>query len=82
MAGWNTVAAAHAIADLYLDEPATALGLAAASGKDIDTVASIVGGMLGGLHGMDAFPKYLLDGLIGRELIDDAANALFHTVTR
>jgi ADP-ribosyl-[dinitrogen reductase] hydrolase len=81
MAGWNTVAAAHAIAFLYADDPATALGLAAASGKDTDTVASIVGGMLGALHGVDALPKHLLDGLVGRELIEDAANALYRTVT-
>ncbi|HEY5341689.1 MAG TPA: ADP-ribosylglycohydrolase family protein [Candidatus Aquilonibacter sp.] len=82
MAGWNTVAAAHAIAFLYADEPATALGLAAASGKDTDTIASIVGGMLGALHGVDALPKRLLDGLNGRELIERAATTLHRTVTR
>ena len=81
MAGWNTVAAAHAIALLNVNDPAAALGLAAASGKDTDTVASIVGGMLGALHGVDAFPKHLLDGLHDRDLVEDAANALYRTVT-
>jgi ADP-ribosylglycohydrolase len=82
MAGWNTVAAAHAIAFLHAGDPATALGLAAASGKDTDTIASIVGGMLGALHGVEALPKHLLDGLNGRELIEDAATILYRTVTQ
>lgn len=41
MAGWNTVNAAHAIAKLYADDIETAIGIAAASGKDTDTVASM-----------------------------------------
>jgi ADP-ribosylglycohydrolase len=80
MAGWNTVAAAHAIAYLYVDEPAEAIGLAAASGKDTDTVASIVGGMLGALHGVRALPEHLLDVLEGRDLIERAADALHRAV--
>ena len=77
MAGWNTVAAAHAIALLYVDEPTLALGLAAASGADTDTVASIVGGMLGALHGPNAFPKRWIEELQGRDLIERAAQSLF-----
>jgi ADP-ribosylglycohydrolase len=80
MAGWNTVAAAHAIAYFYVDEPAEAIGLAAASGKDTDTVASIVGGMLGALHGVRALPEHLLDALEGRDLIERAADALHRAV--
>lgn len=59
-----------------------ALGLAAASGKDTDTIASIVGGMLGALHGVDILPKHLLDGLSGRDLIEDAATTLHRAVTQ
>jgi ADP-ribosyl-[dinitrogen reductase] hydrolase len=80
MAGWNTVAAAHAIAYLHVDEPAMAIGLAAASGEDTDTVASIVGGMLGALHGVRCLPERWLDGLEGRDLIERAAAALYRAV--
>lgn len=81
VAGWNTVAAAHAIARAYASDPATAIGLAAASGKDTDTVASIVGGMLGALHGADALPNHLLETLSGRQFIEERAAALYGTVT-
>ena len=80
MAGWNTVAAAHAIAMMYADEPALAVGLAAASGADTDTVASIVGGMLGALHGIAAFPDRWIEKLQGRDLIERAAQTLFDRV--
>lgn len=80
MAGWNTVAAAHAIAKIYADEPTVAVGLAAASGADTDTVASIVGGMLGALHGPAAFPERWIEKLQGRDLIERAAQALFDRV--
>lgn len=80
MAGWNTVAAAYAIAKIYADEPTVAVGLAAASGADTDTVASIVGGMLGALHGPAAFPERWIEKLQGRDLIERAAQALFDRV--
>ena len=80
MAGWNTVAAAHAIAMIYADKPALAVGLAAASGADTDTVASIVGGMLGALHGIAAFLERWIEKLQGRDLIERAAQTLFDRV--
>jgi ADP-ribosyl-[dinitrogen reductase] hydrolase len=69
MAGWNTVSAAHAIAQLYADDPETAIGLAAASGRDTDTIASMVGAMLGAAHGVDALPERWLAGLQARETL-------------
>lgn len=63
MAGWNTVSAAHAIALLYADDIETAIGVAAASGRDTDTVASIVGAMLGAVHGYAALPQRWIAGL-------------------
>jgi ADP-ribosyl-[dinitrogen reductase] hydrolase len=52
---------------------------------DNDTIASIVGGALGALHGADAFPPRWIEGLLGRtraeddgrvfELIDAAVDA-------
>lgn len=80
MAGWNTVATAHAIAQLYADQPDVAIGMAAASGRDTDTVASIVGGMLGALYGAAMLPADWITGLQGRTLIEDAAEALYHAV--
>ena len=63
MAGWNTVSAAHAIASLYADDIEMAIGMAAASGKDTDTIASMVGAMLGAVHGYGALPQRWIDGL-------------------
>jgi len=80
MAGWNTVAAAHAIALLHVEEPEVAIGLAAASGRDTDTVASIVGGMLGAKHGAGMLPTRWLSGLCERDAIESAAEALYHAV--
>ena len=76
MAGWNTVAAAHAIAICFPDDPVTAIGVAAASGLDTDTVASITGAIVGARHGISAFPKKCLEGLVARPLIDDALQKL------
>jgi len=80
MAGWNTVAAAHAIAYTYRDEPAVGIGLAAASGRDTDTIASITGAMLGALHGARILPDRWIEGLEGRDLVERAAADLFRTV--
>ena len=80
MAGWNTVAAAHAIALLYQDDPEAGIGFAAASGKDTDTVASITGAMLGAVHGRRALPQGWMDGLHGRELIEPRIEALLESI--
>ena len=39
--------------------------------KDNDTIASIVGALVGALHGKDALPKKWIDGLTGRTRFDD-----------
>ena len=70
-AGWNTVSAAHAIAQLYADDIETAIGIAAASGKDTDTVASMVGAMLGAVHGIEALPQHWVAGLVDHGLLAD-----------
>jgi ADP-ribosylglycohydrolase len=80
MAGWNTVSAAHTIAYAYRDEPAVGIGLAAASGRDTDTVASITGAMLGALHGARILPDRWIEGLEGRDLVERAAADLFQIV--
>jgi ADP-ribosylglycohydrolase len=63
MAGWNTVAAAHAIAQLYEDDIERAIGFAAGSGRDTDTVASMVGAMLGAARSVSALPVRWVDRL-------------------
>jgi ADP-ribosylglycohydrolase len=62
MSGWKTVATAHAISLLYPD-PLEAIGRAAASGCDTDTVAAIAGAFAGARSGIGAFPASLIDGL-------------------
>jgi ADP-ribosyl-[dinitrogen reductase] hydrolase len=80
MAGWNTVATAHAIAQLYADDIETGIGVAAGSGRDTDTVASIVGAMLGAVHGRGALPTRWIDGLQHRTVIETAADDLCRNV--
>jgi len=63
MSGWATVATAHAISLLYKDEPEFAIGAAAASGGDTDTVASIVGSIVGARHGAAGMTSRWIDGL-------------------
>ncbi len=46
------------------------------AGGDTDTNASIVGGMLGAVHGAGFFPKHLVEGLAHRERILDTADRL------
>ncbi len=70
ISGWETVAAAHAIATCFAGDPVTAIGAAAASGGDTDTVATITGAIVGAHHGLAAFPQSWLDGLTGRPLIE------------
>jgi ADP-ribosylglycohydrolase len=63
MSGWVTVATAHAITLLYDDEPHLAIGAAAASGGDTDTVASIVGAIVGARHGSAALTSRWIESL-------------------
>lgn len=80
MAGWNTVAAAHAIAQLYADDIETGIGIAAGSGRDTDTVAAIVGAMLGAVHGRQRLPQRWIEGLKYRGLLEGSAEALYSRV--
>ncbi len=63
MSGWETVAAAHAIALLYDGDPERAIAAAAASGGDTDTVACITGAIAGARSGRSALPERWLAGL-------------------
>jgi ADP-ribosylglycohydrolase len=72
MAAWNSVAAAHAIAQCFPDDPVTAIGVAAASGGDTDTIASITGAIVGARSGIAAFPNPWLTGLSARAAVDEA----------
>ena len=75
MSGWETVSAAHAISLLY-DDPIEAIGRAAASGGDTDTVAAIVGAIVGARCGKSAFPVALTAGLRDGGTIAEAVDAL------
>ena len=75
MSGWATVAGAHAIASTFAGEPERAIAAAAASGGDTDTVASIVGAIVGARYGLAALPLRGVDTLHGRDLIDSAISA-------
>jgi ADP-ribosylglycohydrolase len=77
MSGWVTVATAQAIAEMYVDDIETGIGMAAGSGKDTDTVASITGAMLGALHGAHALPARWIDGLQCRDVVEAAVESLF-----
>jgi ADP-ribosyl-[dinitrogen reductase] hydrolase len=48
--------------------------------KDNDTIAAIVGAVLGALHGTDAIPKRWLDGLEGR-MSDDDDGRIFELIS-
>ncbi len=76
MSGWETVCAAHAIAMCFEDDAATAIGVAAASGGDTDTIASITGAIVGARHGRSALPTRLVEDLTARPLIDDVIERL------
>jgi ADP-ribosylglycohydrolase len=56
LATQESVPAAFAVASLCPDHPWRAMRLAAAVGGDTDTIAAMVGAMLGATHGLDAFP--------------------------
>jgi ADP-ribosylglycohydrolase len=78
MSGWATVAAAHAIALRYAGDPEMAIGAAAASGGDTDTIASIAGAMVGARCGRAALPKRWTTGMAPgtEELCNTASEAL------
>ncbi len=70
MSAWETVAAADAIATCFAGDPVAAIGVAAASGGDTDTIASITGAIVGARSGLGAFPAAWIDGLSARTLLD------------
>jgi ADP-ribosylglycohydrolase len=76
MSAWETVAAAHAIAMCFAGDPVTAIGVAAASGGDTDTVATITGAIVGARSGLSAFPTTWLEGLTARPIVEDALQEL------
>ena len=82
MSGWETVAAAHAIALCFPDDPAVAIGVAAASGGDTDTIASIAGAIVGARSGIAAFPTSWLEGLTARRLVDDVLQEMLSAQDR
>jgi ADP-ribosylglycohydrolase len=83
MSGWHTVAAAHAISYIYQNDPFKAIGTAAASGGDTDTVASIVGAIVGARNGRRFLPDELVEEIGSKWQLDDAiANLKFVLKTR
>jgi len=66
MSGWETVAGAHAIAYVFADDPERAIAAAAASGGDTDTIAGIVGAIVGAHCGYHAIPARWVNGLGNR----------------
>jgi ADP-ribosylglycohydrolase len=71
MSAWETVAAAHAIAMCFAGDPVTAIGVAAASGGDTDTVATITGAIVGARSGLSAFPQSWLEGLTAHPIVEE-----------
>jgi ADP-ribosylglycohydrolase len=81
MSGWATVAAAHAIALKFADNPEVAIGTAAASGQDTDTIANIVGAIVGARCGRSALPERWTTGMQpGVEELCEAAATALHTL--
>jgi len=76
MSGWVTVATAHAIAYIYQDDPCRAIAAAAASGGDTDTVASIVGAIVGARSGLESLDSDWIAGLKIRAQIETAVELL------
>ncbi|KFI87019.1 ADP-ribosylglycohydrolase family protein [Bifidobacterium reuteri DSM 23975] len=56
----ESVPAAFAIATRYAERPFDAICVAANLGGDTDTIAAMVGAMLGAAHGVQAFPESLV----------------------
>jgi len=75
---WEKVAAAHAISLVHAGGPERAIGAAAGSGGDTDTVACIVCAIVGARYGYAALPERWAKTMPApsRRLCDDAATAL------
>jgi len=54
----------------------------ASSGHDTDTNGSMIGALLGALHGTSVFPPHLVDGLQDREAVLAVADRFFKTFAR
>ena len=52
------------------------------AGMDTDTNASMIGALLGALHGTSIFPAHLVDGLLDREAVVEVADQFFERFTR
>lgn len=76
----ESVAAAFAIATRFFDDPTHALCFAASVGGDTDTIAAIVGAMLGAWHGVQGFDETMLDRVLS-QLAEDNHLDLVGTVT-
>lgn len=69
----ETVPSVLYILERYKSDPEEAICRAVMDTWDNDTVAAIVGAVMGAMHGMDAFPKHWIDSLAGRTGSDDDA---------
>lgn len=67
----ETVPSVLFILERYRDDPEEALVRAVMDTWDNDTVAAIVGAVMGALHGVDAFPRRWREGLTGRTGVQD-----------
>lgn len=67
----ETMPAVLLILSQYADSPAEAIIRAVNDTRDNDTIASIVGGAMGALHGKGSFPADWVQDLTGSTLIDD-----------
>ena len=55
----------------HADDPEEAIVRAVNDTRDNDTIAAIVGAVVGALHGRAALPRRWVDGLLGRTREDD-----------
>ena len=76
MSGWETVAGAHSIALLYKSDPNRAITVAAASGRDTDTISTIVGAIVGARCGLGRLDSNLISALGSSDLIGAAVARL------
>ena len=67
----ETVPSVLYILERYKSDPEEAICRAVMDTWDNDTVAAIVGAVMGAMHGMDAFPDRWIDSLPGRTGTDD-----------
>lgn len=67
----ETVPSVLYILERYKSDPEEAICRAVMDTWDNDTVAAIVGAVMGAMHGMDAFPERWIDSLPGRTGTDD-----------